>query len=212
MKKPSPARPDAESRAFQYEADAFREQGGLLRMSEALDRGITRYALRTMESSGLVERLSRGVYRLVEGAGLEHPDLTAVAARVPRAVICLISALAFHELTTRIPHAVDIALPRDATTTPRIDYPPVQVYRFSGLAYSEGLEAHVFGGVEVKVYSKEKSIADAFKYRNKIGLDVALEALKGWCGTRGRNIDTLLAMARVCRVHNVMRPYLEALA
>lgn len=181
-------------------------------MSRALERGISRYTLRSMESSGLIERLSRGVYRLVGRAGQRYPDLTTVAVRVPKAVVCLISALSFHELTTQIPHAVDIALPRGATTKPNIDYPPVQVYTFSGLAYSEGIEVHTLGDVGVKIYGKEKSIADAFKYRNKIGLDVALEALKSWWETRGRNVDTLLAMARVCRVHNVMRPYLEALA
>lgn len=181
-------------------------------MSHALERGISRYTLGKMVRQGIIERISRGVYRLVGELGSEDLDLVVVAARVPDAVVCLLSALSFHGLTTQIPHAVDIALPRRSTTTPRIDHPPIRVHEFSGPAYSEGIEHHVIGGVDVQVYSKEKSVADAFKYRNKIGKDVALEALKRWWALRGRDVDALLAMARVCRVHELMRLHLEMLA
>ncbi|HKY39607.1 MAG TPA: hypothetical protein VJN18_26895, partial [Polyangiaceae bacterium] len=142
---------------------------------------------------------------------LQAPDLVTVATRVPEGVVCLISALAYHELTTQIPHAVDIALPRGAEK-PRIDYPPVSIHWFSGPAFKSGIETATIDGQKVRIYSAEKSVADAFKYRNKLGLDVALEALKTWRGRRGAVIGRLLEQARVCRVERVMRPYLEAVA
>jgi predicted transcriptional regulator of viral defense system len=134
----------------------------------------------------------------------------AVATRIPNGVVCLISALAFHDLTTQIPHAVDVAIARGAEK-PRIDYPPVNVYWFSGDAFTSGIETHTIDGKPVRVYGAEKSIADAFKYRNKIGMEVALEALRTWKARRESNIERLLEYGRVCRVERVMRPYLEAM-
>lgn len=164
-----------------------------------------------MYDQGVVDRLSRGVYRLAALPGLETPDLIAVATRIPRGVICLISALAYHELTTQIPHAVDVAVKRGAEM-PRIDYPPVNVYWFSGRAYSEGIDTPTIDGLPVRIYGPEKSIADAFKYRRKIGNDVALEALRTWRERRSSNIETLLGYARICRVERIIRPYLEAMS
>jgi predicted transcriptional regulator of viral defense system len=132
-----------------------------------------------------------------------------VATRIPDGVICLISALAFHELTTQIPRAVDIAIARGAEP-PRIDYPPVHVYWFSGKAFIEGIETATIDGVQVRVYAPEKTIADVFKYRSKLGLDVALEALRTWQRKRTSNVEAILHYARICRVEQVMRPYLEA--
>jgi len=163
----------------------------------------------TLRDAGTITQLSRGVYRLASLPELEAPDLVTVAARVPDGVVCLISALAYHELTTQIPHAVDIALPRGAEK-PRIEYPPVSFHWFSGPAFTSGIETPTVDGQKLRVYSAEKSVADAFKYRSKLGLDVALEALRTWRGRRGAVVQRLLEQARVCRVERVMRPYLEA--
>ncbi len=199
------------SERFQRAVEVFRESGGLLRMADAVKAGISRKTLYAMYEAGAIERLSRGVYRLTSLPNLEAPDLIAVAARVPNAVICLISALAFHELTTQIPHAVDIAVAR-GSEAPRIDYPPVNVYWFSGKAFSEGIATPVIDGKEIRVYGPEKSIADVFKYRRKLGTDVALEALRTWRERRTSKIETLLQYARTCRVERIIRPYLEAMA
>lgn len=178
-------------------------------MSEALAAGLNRRSLYALRDAGTITQLSRGVYRLASLPELEAPDLVTVAARVPAGVVCLISALAYHELTTQIPHAVDIALPRGAEK-PRIDHPPVSVHWFSGPAFTSAIETPTVDGQKLRVYSAEKSVADAFKYRSKLGLDVALEALRTWRGSRGAAIGRLLTQARVCRVDRVMRPYLEA--
>ncbi len=180
-------------------------------MADAVSAGISRKALYGMLEEGIIERLSRGVYRLASLPSLEAPDLIAIATRIPNGVICLISALAFHELTTQIPHAVDIAVARGAET-PRVDYPPVNVYWFSGRAFAEGINTPIVDGREIRVYGPEKSIADAFKYRGKLGTDVALEALRTWRARRASNIEPLLHYARICRVERIIRPYLEAMA
>lgn len=191
--------------------EVFRRHGGILRMSEALEAGISRRTLYSMRDRGLLDPLSRGVYRLTSLPGLEAPDLVAVTKRAPNGVICLISALAFHELTTQVPHAVDLAIARGAEK-PRIDYPPVNTYWFSGEAFTRGVETPLIDGTRIRVYGPEKSVADAFKYRNKIGLDVALEALRFWRPRRRAKTERLLEYARVCRVERVMRPYLEAIS
>ncbi len=182
---------------------------GTLHMAEALKLGANRKALYAMVEAGELERLSRGVYRLASLPELAQADLVTVATRVPSGVICLISALAFHELTTQVPHAVDVALPRGAEP-PRIDYPPVNVYWFSPKRFSCGIEQHTVDGVTLAVYNREKAVVDAFIYRNKLGLDVAIEALRTWQRTRGSSPDALLECARRCRIASVLQPYLEA--
>ena len=188
----------------------FRQHGGTLRTAEALRLGIHPRTLYAMRDTGVLERLSRGLYRLAEFPPLSNPDLVTVALNIPQAVICLVSALAFHELTTQVPHAVDLALSRGAER-PRLDYPPLRIFWFSGPAWSEGVETHQVDDVPVRIYSLEKSVADAFKYRRKIGLDVALEALKQYRQHRDFDVSRLLHYARICRVENVIKPYLEAL-
>lgn len=188
----------------------FRQHGGTLRTSEALRLGIHPRILYAMRDSGLLERLSRGLYRLAESPPLSNPDLVTVALKVPQAVICLISALAFHELTTQIPHAVDIALP-SRTERPRLDYPPLRIFWFSGPAWSEGVETHQIDDIPVRIYGPEKSVADSFKFRRKVGLDVALEALRLYRHRRDFDVGKLLHYARICRIEKVVKPYLEAL-
>jgi len=189
--------------------EIFRKHGGQLRMSEAIKLGVTRYMLYSLRDKGIIERVSRGIYRLAELPPISNPDLVTVSLRFPNAVICLVSALAWHDITTQVPHAVSVAVPRNARM-PSLDYPPVQAHKFSNEAYKSGIEEHLIDGVPVKVYSLEKTLADCFKFRNKIGMDVVLEALKLYRTRKKLDLAELLKYARVCRVEKVMRPYLEA--
>ena len=163
-----------------------------------------------MRDAGVLVELSRGLYRLADLPPLSQPDLVTVALKIPRGVICLISALAYHDLTTQIPHAVDVALPRDAEK-PRLDYPPTRLFWFSGQAFTSGVEKHELDGLTVKIYGPEKTVADCFKFRNKIGLEVALEALKRCRENNRCSFQRLIHFSRMCRVERVMRPYLEVL-
>ncbi len=187
----------------------FRRHGSVLRMTDALNAGIHRRTLYAMRDQGVVEQMSRGLYRLADAPPLGNPDLVAVALKVPRGVICLISALAYHELTTQIPHEVYVAVPRQSEP-PRIDYPPVRPFRFDPRAYAEGIETHTLDKVKVRIYSREKTLADCFKYRNKLGLDTAVEALRRYREQGKIERAALLRAAEACRVGKVMRPYLEA--
>lgn len=142
---------------------AFRKLGGTLRTSEALAAGIHPRTLYAMRDGGELEQLARGVFRRASLPPLSDPDLATVAKRVPQGVVCLISALAFHQLTTQIPHEVDLALPRSARE-PSLEYPPLRIYRFSGEAFSAGIETHSLDGVPVRVYRPEKTLADCFSH------------------------------------------------
>jgi predicted transcriptional regulator of viral defense system len=163
-----------------------------------------------MRDAGEIEAIGRGLYRLANLPPLGHPDLVTVAAKVPRGVICLVSALAYYDLTTQVPHEVHVALQR-GSAVPRLEYPPIRVFWFSGRAFQAGMKTLELDGRRVRIYSPEKTIADCFKYRHKLGMDVVLEALRLWREKRGRHLTTLLGHARTCRVELVLRPYLEAL-
>ncbi len=189
--------------------EVFRLHGGILRTSQALKLGIHPRDLYRMRDGGKIVQLSRGVYRLAEMEELNQSDLTTVATRVTDGVVCLISALSFHEITTQIPHEVHMAIPR-RKESPRIDYPPVRAFHFSDETLSAGVEIHDLGGVKVKIFSREKTVADCFKFRNRIGLDVALESLK-MCLKGNGSRAKILEYARVCRVEKVITPYLEAI-
>ncbi len=190
--------------------NTFRKYGGQLRMKEAINQGISRYMLYSLRDRGVIEQVSRGIYRLVDMPPISNPDLVTVSLRFPNAVICLISALAYHEITTQISHAVSVAVPRDSRM-PSLDYPPVHAYRFSHEAYGAGIEEHRIDNVTVKVYSPEKTLADCFKYRNKIGMDVVLEAIRFYHKRGNIRVDDLMRYADICRVTRIIRPYLEAL-
>jgi predicted transcriptional regulator of viral defense system len=189
----------------------FQKCGGTLRTSEALAAGIHPRVLYELRDSGELEQLARGVYRLASLPPLSDPDLATVAKRVPQGVICLISALAFHELTTQIPHAVHLALAR-TSREPVLEYPPICIYRFSKESFVAGIENLQIDDVSVRIYSAEKTLADCFKFRNKIGLDVALESLRMYRARRRPQLQQVLEFARICRVEKVVRPYLEAIA
>jgi len=199
-----------EGSRFDRAAAVFRDRGRMLRTAEALRAGIHPATLYGMRDSGLIEQVSRGAYRLAGGPPLGNPDLVTVATRVPAGVVCLISALAFHDLTTQIPHEVHVALPRGAEE-PRLEHPPLKTYRFTGEAFTEGVETHEVDGVPVRIYSAEKTLADCFKFRNRIGLDTAVEAVRFYRERRKVSVEALMHHASVCRVKKIMRPYLEAI-
>lgn len=188
----------------------FKKHGGMLRTSRAIDLGIHPRVLYRLRDAGRLHQVSRGLYRLAALPELSNPDLAAVASRVPLAVICLISALAFHELTTQIPHQVDVAVPR-GTKQPRLDFPPTRVFRFSPSMYQAGVEVHRVDGVDVRLYNAAKTVADCFRFRNRIGIDVAVEALRLFRSRKRAQMRALLEYARLCRVERVMKPYIEAL-
>jgi predicted transcriptional regulator of viral defense system len=189
----------------------FQQAGGILRTRDALARGIHPRTLYALRDTGRLEGLGRGVYHLVDAPVTEKLDVALVAARLPKAVLCLVSALDWHGLTTQVPREVQIALPVGARA-PRTRFPPIRAFWFSPRAFRAGIEQHAADGVMVRVYGVAKTIADCFKFRNRIGLDVALEALReGWRGRRF-TMDELWGYARICRVERIMRPYLESLA
>jgi predicted transcriptional regulator of viral defense system len=200
--------PKSQKKALKF----IKEQGGIIRTAEALKAGIhprTFYALR---DRGYLETISRGVYRLAELPPISNPDFILVASRIPQAVICLISALSFHELTTQIPHEVYIAL-KEGTKAPRIDFPPLSVHRFSEASFEAGIAIYEIDGIPVRIYNQEKTLVDCFKFRNKLGIDVVMETVKMYkTKNAGLNISKLLKYARVCRVEKVMQPYLESIA
>jgi predicted transcriptional regulator of viral defense system len=153
--------------------------------------------------------MGRGIYIPADAEISENVGLAQAAKRVPHGIVCLLSALQFHDLGTQSPFEVWMAIERKSAK-PQIDYPPLRIVRFSGIALTEGIEKHLIDGVEVKIFNKAKTIADCFKYRNKIGLDVALEALKDCRQRRLCTNDQLWKYAKICRVANVMKPYFEA--
>ena len=196
--------------ANQKALNTIREMGGTVRTTEAVQYGVHPRTLYQLRDSGDLQTLSRGVYRLNDLDEPSEPDLVIIAKRIPRAVICLVSALAYHELTTQVPHTISIALPKGAET-PRVTHPPITVHRFSEEALNQGIETHQIDGVAVHVYCPEKTLADCFKFRNKLGMDIVLEGLKLYRSRKRVNVEQLMAYARVCRVEKIMRPYLEAI-
>jgi predicted transcriptional regulator of viral defense system len=181
-----------------------------MRTSQLLKAGVHPRDVYALRDGGFLEPLARGLYRLAELPSLSNPDLVTVALKVPEGVVCLVSALAFHQITTQIPHEVSIAVPR-GTETPRLRYPPIRVFWFSRLGMTEGAEVHELDDAKVRIFSPEKTLADCFKYRNKIGLEIALEALKLYRSRRQVKVDLLLKYAALCRVERIMRPYIEAI-
>ncbi|WP_228778531.1 MULTISPECIES: AbiEi antitoxin N-terminal domain-containing protein [unclassified Polaromonas] len=184
-------------------------QKGMLRPGDLQGVGAARVLLTRMTASGQLEKVGRGLYRIPGANASEHETLSTVAMRVPQAVFCLLTALQLHGLTTQLPRQVWIAMPR-GSHVPRLDYPPLKMVQFTGEAYAEGVEVFERDQVSLRVYGVAKTVADCFKHRNKIGLDVALEALRDVRSQKKASADDLWHFAKICRVANVMRPYLEA--
>ncbi|MFQ5922652.1 MAG: type IV toxin-antitoxin system AbiEi family antitoxin domain-containing protein [Anaerolineales bacterium] len=198
------------SAAFEEAKQVFAGHNGILRSSEAQELGVHPQTITRMLEAGILTKEGKGLYRLTEIPVVRDIDLIHVAKRVPKAVICLISALNFHDMTTQIPRKIYIALPKE-TRKPRVKYPPLETVWLSSKPYSSGIQRHVRDGFEIPVYSREKTVADCFKFRRKIGEDVAIEALEEYMRNRDRNIDELLKCAEIDRVRTVIDPYVKAL-
>ena len=198
-------RESRESQALQV----IRRQG-IVRAADLEEHGIPRGRLYRLVRKGLVERQARGIYAISKHRVTAEHTLAQVAKQVPGGVFSLLTALRFHELTTQAPAEVWIALPEKARK-PRLAHPRLRVTRFSGPALSEGIETHRVEGVEVRIYSAAKTVADCFRFRSKVGMDVALESLREGLRARKFTRDDLWAAAQACRVTAVVRPYLEAL-
>lgn len=182
---------------------------GLLRTSDLDTIGVPRVVLTRMRSAGLLEQVGRGLYRRPDAEVSEHETLAAIATRVPQAVFCLLTALQFHDLTTQLPRQVWITMPR-GSHLPKLDYPPLRMIQATGEAYTAGIEIVERDRVSLRVYGAAKTVVDCFKHRSSVGLDVALEALKDARAQKKASADELWRYAKICRVANVMRPYLEA--
>jgi predicted transcriptional regulator of viral defense system len=183
---------------------------GILRPRDLDAHGIPREYLRQLHDLGKLERTGRGLYVLSNSDVTENHSFAQAAKRVPIGVISLLSALRFHELTTQLPFEVWMTIEVKAWT-PKVDNPRMRFTRASGRAFTGGVETHKIEGVSVKIYDPGKTVADCFKYRNKVGLDVAIEALRDCISQRKSTMDQLWKYAGICRVSNIMRPYMEAM-
>lgn len=200
----------AQSNKLQQAERIFRKHGGLLSTTQALASGIHPRTLYALRDHGRLIQVSRGLYELADKKMTVHHTLAIACKRVPQGIICLLSALRFHDLTTQAPFEVWLAIDR-LSRKPNEKLLPLRIFRFSGQALQAGVEKHKVEGIEVRVYNPAKTVVDCFKYRNKIGLEVALEALREGWRERRFTMDDLWHYGKICRVANVMRPYLEAL-
>lgn len=199
-----------ESKANEKVMHVFESHGGMLRFSEAVRLGVRPGTLRKMVEADQLDQLSRGLYKLKSTPELSDPDLVIVAAKIPKAVICLMSALNFHHITTHSRGEVDILLPR-GSHSPVLDYPPIRVHSAVPSAYRIGQEAHLIDGVNVTVTDPEKTLVDCVKHRNDLGKEILLEALRLYREQLPQRLDRLFAYAKTCRVEAILRPYVEAI-
>lgn len=191
-------------------ARALLRRVGVAATRDLAQQGLTRTEIRRLAANGVLEQVARGLYRLPENTPTELHDLAIASRKSPRGTICLISALRLHDLTTQAAHEVWIALPHKARA-PRLKYPLLRIIRMSGASLDHGVEQRTIEGIPVRVYSAAKTVADCFKFRNRIGLDVAIEALRDYVRKHRRRTDDLYRAATACRVERVMRPYLESM-
>jgi predicted transcriptional regulator of viral defense system len=194
---------------FEKVINLFKKQG-LVRPRDVTKIDVSAVYLNKLYHDGVLERPSRGLYMLKDAKIGEHQMLIEASKRIPQGVACLLSALQFHQITTQIPFEVWLAIDGKARH-PKGDLPPLRICRFSKEALAYGVEKHTIGGVVVRVYSPAKTVADCFKYRNKIGIDVAIEALREAWSKKKVSMEELHKASKVCRVANVMRPYLESI-
>ncbi len=187
----------------------FRHHGGVLRTGQALAQGIHPATLYQLHEEGKLTRLTRGLYRLTQSPEFSNPDLAVIATKAPQAVVCLISALAFHGITTQVPRVVHLAVPRGGYSRLTIASPPVKVFRFDAATFNKGIEVHEVDGRPIRVSGVARTVVDCFKYRNKIGLDVALEALQFARERKRISNRELLEIARALRLDRIMGPYLQ---
>jgi predicted transcriptional regulator of viral defense system len=199
-----------QTREIRSVLETFRQNGGTLRTSHALRKGIHPAALYGLVKTGQITRLTRGLYRLSSVREFSNPDLAIVAVRAPETVVCLISALAFHGITTQIPRQVHLAVPRGKYAGLRLRTPPVKIYRFDPATFDRGVEVHNIDGMTVRIYGVARTLVDCFKYRNKLGLDIAVEALRFARDRKKIRNREIIQFARLLRQVRVMAPYLES--
>lgn len=183
---------------------------GTIRIKDLLDRGIHPEFARRLAMKDILIRSGRGLYTLADSEITEHHDFALIGKRLPKGVICLTSALRFHGIGTQLPRNIWLALEK-GSAQPRLSYPPISVVRLSGASFSEGIDEHTIEGVVVRIYNPAKSVADCFKFRNRLGLEAAIEAIKECLQERKATSDEIYHYAKICRVWNVMKPYLEAI-
>ncbi len=188
----------------------LKKRAGLASYAEIIEAGFNKSLLKTILNSARIHKVDRGLYRLSDGSTLSSPDLVAVSIKVPKGVVCLLSALAFHEATIERPLCVDLSI-LWGTHANRIKYPPVRFYRFSPKTWKDGIEEREIEGHKIRVYNLAKTIADCFKFRNKIGIDVARDALKVAITEKGIKPKEIMHYAKVCRIDNIIKPILEAM-
>ncbi len=186
----------------------FIKGAGICRSRDAVKSGFTRQEIAVLLTMGKIDRLARGLYRVADAPLIPNQSYVELAVRCPNAVVCLLSALFFHNVTTQLPREVWCAI-EGAARAPRIDYPPIRIVRFVGKAYSTGIEIHEIDGIPVKVYGVAKTVADLFRFRNKTGIDVAMEALREAIRTKKATRDEIRKMAQLRGVYTFMRPYME---
>jgi predicted transcriptional regulator of viral defense system len=190
--------------------EIIRSNGGNIQMSEAISKGISRTMLYTLLEDNVIEKISRGFYRLKEMESLTNPDFVTVALRAPSSVICLTSALSFHDITTQISRKIHLAFVKKSAA-PLIENPPIQVHWFSKESFQAGIETHNIDDVTVKIYNPEKTIVDCFKFRDQIGIDVFIESVKLYRARKRINIQLIVQYARICRVYKSIIPYIESI-
>jgi len=188
----------------------IKNRGGLAGYSEIRKAGFDKSLIRSVIKSGQVKRIDRGLYQLTAGNYVPNPDLVAVSIKAPKGIICLLSALAFHEATSEIPRYVQIAISRGKHAN-RIKHPPVKYYRYAPDIWEEGVEGHEIQGHKIRVYNLARTVIDCFKFRNKIGLDVARDALKIAVREKGASPKEIMKYAKLCRVEGIIKPILEAI-
>lgn len=188
----------------------FNAHQGIMRMSGAIKFGISRKTLYKMVEQEIIIKLERGLYSLSNGPQLGNPDIITVSIKVPKGIICLVSALVVHNLTTQIPHGIDVGIHYKSRISKMIS-PPLRIFRFSGDAFTEGIETIKMDGKEINVFNREKTICDCFKFKDRIGIDIAKEALKSYIETGKYSVEKLLKYADICKVKTIVKSYLEAL-
>lgn len=188
----------------------LRKKGGMASYAELSKAGFNKALLKTSLKHNHIDRIDRGLYRLLEGMSFSNPDLVAVSIKIHRGVVCLLSALAFHEATNEIPKYVDVAIPR-GTHENRIKYPPIRFYRFDPKSWEAGIESRQIEGHKIRIYNLAKTVADCFKFRNKIGPNIAREALKVAVTEKHIRPKEIMYYAKICRVDSVIKPILETM-
>lgn len=190
--------------------DFLKKKGGLAGYSEIIGAGFNKANLKSALNSGQIQKIDRGLYRLSAGSLLANPDIVAASIKIPKGILCLLSALSFHEATSEIPRYVDIAIPRGKHAN-KIKYPPVRFYRFAANIWSAGLEERQIDGRTIRVYSLARTVVDCFKFRNKVGMDVARDALKVAVSEKRIKPKEIMRYAKLCRVESIIKPILEAI-